>query len=138
MTVDEIKSKLQRCRFINLQIEMHEEELDRLYSIAEKVTTTLSQMPVHGSDGDKMANNVVNIVEMEKAINSKICELIAAREEAEVIMSALKEPRQRLVIECYYFSTRTWEQCCVKLNYSWRQIHRIHSNALCCMAEKMA
>lgn len=138
MTIEEIKAKLQKCRYINIQIEMHQEELARLYSIAEKVTPTLSHAPVHGGDGDKMAARVANVVSMKDLINSKLGELMEARTEAERLISLLSDPKQKMVLQCYYFSLLTWEECCVKLSYSWRGIHKIHSAALVRLAEKSA
>lgn len=39
-------------------------------------------------------------------------------------------PRERTLIRLYYIDGLTWEQVAVKMNYSWRQVHRIHGAAL--------
>lgn len=39
-------------------------------------------------------------------------------------------PRERTLIRLYYIDGLTWEQVAVKMNYSWRQVHRIHGTAL--------
>lgn len=39
-------------------------------------------------------------------------------------------PKERTLIRLYYLDGLTWEQVCVKMSYSWRQIHRIHGKAL--------
>lgn len=38
--------------------------------------------------------------------------------------------RERMVIRYYYIDGLTWEKVCVKMHYSWTQIHKIHSAAL--------
>ena len=38
--------------------------------------------------------------------------------------------RERSVLRPYYIDGLTWEQVCVLVNYSWRQVHNIHSCAL--------
>jgi hypothetical protein len=34
------------------------------------------------------------------------------------------------LIRLYYIDGLTWEKVCVDINYSWRQTHRLHSEAL--------
>lgn len=40
------------------------------------------------------------------------------------------DPRARTLIRLHYIQGLTWENVCVEMGYSWRQIHRIHSKAL--------
>ena len=40
------------------------------------------------------------------------------------------DPTERTLIRLYYIKGMTWEQVAVNMNYSWRQIHRIHGKAL--------
>lgn len=40
------------------------------------------------------------------------------------------EPRERTLIRLYYIEGLVWEEVCIKMAYSWRQVHRIHSHAL--------
>lgn len=39
-------------------------------------------------------------------------------------------PRERQLVRLHYIDGLTWEQVAVAMSYSWRQVHRIHSNAL--------
>lgn len=36
----------------------------------------------------------------------------------------------RCILRARYIECKAWEQICVELSYSWRQIHRLHSNIL--------
>ena len=40
------------------------------------------------------------------------------------------EPRERRLIRLYYMDGLTWEKVAVAMDYSWRQVHRIHGEAL--------
>lgn len=40
------------------------------------------------------------------------------------------EPRERRLVRLHYIDGLTWEQVTVAMDYSWRQVHRIHSSAL--------
>lgn len=130
MTIEEIKAKLKRYRFIAGEISDLLDERERLRSLAEKVTPSLSHAPVHGQNADKMTSTVSNIIELEKYIERKSSELLTARMEAERLIDRLADERHRAVLKSYYFSRRTWEECCVATNYSWRQVHNIHGEAL--------
>ena len=106
------------------------DERERLRSLAEKITPSLSFAPVHGANTDKMAPVVANLIEVERYIEKRSKELLRARMEAEKLIDSLSDERHRAVLKSYYFSRRSWEECCVAVGYEWAQIHRIHSGAL--------
>ena len=130
MTIEEIKAKLKRYRFIAGEISDLLDERERLRSLAEKITPSLSFAPVYGANTEKMAPVVANLIEVERYIEKRSKELLRARMEAEQIIDRLPDERHRAVLKCYYFSRRSWEECCVAVGYEWAQIHRIHSRAL--------
>lgn len=130
MTIEEIKAKLKRYRFIAGEISDLLDERERLRSLAEKITPSLSFAPVYGANTDKMAPVVANLIEVERYIEKRSKELLLAIMEAEQIIDRLPDERHRAVLKSYYFSRRSWEECCVAVGYEWAQIHRIHSRAL--------
>lgn len=130
MTIEEIKAKLKRYRFIAGEISDLLDERERLRSLAEKITPSLSFAPVHGANTDKMAPVVANLIEVERYIEKRSKELLRARMEAEKLIDSLSDERHRAVLKSYYFSRRSWEECCVAVGYEWAQIHRIRSRAL--------
>lgn len=130
MTIEEIKAKLKRYRFIAGEISDLLDERERLWSLAEKITPSLSFAPVHGANTDKMAPVIANLIEVERYIEKRSKELLRARMEAEQLIDRLSDERHRAVLKSYYFSRRSWEECCVAVGYEWAQIHRIHSMAL--------
>lgn len=130
MTIEEIKAKLKRYRFIAGEISDLLDERERLRSLAEKVTPSLSFAPVHGGDGDKMTAVVSNLVEMDNYIEQRCKDLYKARQDADKLIDTLTDERYRAVLKSYYFSRRTWEECCVAIGYSWQHTHTLHSEAL--------
>lgn len=130
MTIEEVKAKLKRYRFIAGEISDLLDERERLRSLAEKITPSLSFAPGHGANTDKMASVAANLIEVERYIEKRSKELLRARMEAEKLIDSLSDERHRAVLKSYYFSRRSWEECCVAVGYEWAQIHRIHSGAL--------
>jgi DNA-directed RNA polymerase specialized sigma subunit len=130
MTIEEIKAKLKRYRFIAGEISDLLDERERLRSLAEKVTPSLSHAPVHGQNADKMTSTVSNIIELEKYIERKSSELLRARMEAERLIDRLQDERHRAVLKSYYFSRRNWNDVAEDLHYSVKTATRLHGFAL--------
>lgn len=43
---------------------------------------------------------------------------------------SMKDARKRTLLRHRYLNGLKWEQICVAMNYSWRQVHRLHDSAL--------
>lgn len=67
----------------------------------------------------------------------KQAELTAELVKIEHAIEALA-PRERHLIRLHYIDGRTWEQVAVEMGYSWRQVHRIHGDALKKLKEEEA
>ena len=130
MTIEEIKAKLKRYRFIAGEISDLLDERERLRSLAEKITPSLSFAPVHGANTDKMAPVVANLIEVERYIEKRSKELLQARMEAEKLIDSLSDERHRAVLKSYYFSRRNWQDVADALHYDVRTATRLHGIAL--------
>lgn len=130
MTIEEIKAKLKRYRFIAGEISDLLDERERLRSLAEKITPSLSFAPVYGANTDKMAPVVANLIEVERYIEKRSKELLQARMEAEKLIDSLSDERHRAVLKSYYFSRRNWQDVADALHYDVRTATRLHGIAL--------
>ena len=113
-------------------------ERDKLATMIEDVesvlygprTSKLDGMPHGGSaTGSVVEEAAVKHAELLERYRQKVAELSAALVEIENAIEVL-EPRERTLIRLYYAQGLTWEEVCVAMNYSWRQVHRIHAKAL--------
>lgn len=109
-------------------LQRRREELEAaLYSPRTQV---LDGMP-HSSPGE----NYVREERMESKdevlamYKAKEAELQAALVAIENAIEKL-EPRERQLVRLHYIDGLKWEQVAVVMCYSWRQVHRIHSDAL--------
>lgn len=130
MTIEEIKAKLKRYRFIAGEISDLLDERERLRSLAEKITPSPSFAPVYGANTDKMAPVVANLIEVERYIEKRSKELLQARMEAEKLIDSLSDERHRAVLKSYYFSRRNWQDVADALHYDVRTATRLHGIAL--------
>lgn len=107
-----------------------EERLFELETKATQITTRLSKEP-KGTPilEDKLGETVAKMVDLQNEINEQLAEYY---EKVKVIEQAISKlpPREALLIRLRYIEQKRWEEICVEMNYSWRQIHYIHSEAL--------
>ena len=113
-------------------------ERDKLATMIEDVESVLYSpraskldgMPHGGSaPGSIVEEAAIKHTELLEKYRRKVTELSAALVDIENAIEVL-DPRERTLIRLYYAQGLTWEEVCVAMNYSWRQIHRIHAKAL--------
>jgi DNA-directed RNA polymerase specialized sigma subunit len=120
-------------RYINLdrEIERKLEEVARLRSKLTRVTEVFTAEPKGGgSIYGKTEEILVKIVDLEHEIDADVDRLVAVRDSIKSIIEAVEDDRERLLLQYRYLDGRTFEEIAVQMNYSWRQIHRLHSQAL--------
>lgn len=86
-------------------------------------------MPRSGKIGDPTGSQAIDHTQVIDLYKQKAAELNKALVEVETAIECL-EPRERNLIRLYYCEGLTWEEVCVSMAYSWRQVHRIHAKAL--------
>lgn len=127
MTKEELKTyrsiTLERDRLLimieELEAQMHSPRSQRL-----------DGMPRSGSaPGSVVESLVVKHLELLERYRQKVAELTEAAGKIETAIEVL-EPRERTLIRLHYIQGMTWEEVCVAMTYSWRQVHRIHAKAL--------
>jgi DNA-directed RNA polymerase specialized sigma subunit len=127
------KQYLRQAYRLNELINSHIREVKQLKLLSTSVPSTdFSKERVQGGKlpGDKISNIIAKIVDLEKQINDEIDHFVDLKKEIHDIIEAVKSPDQRLVLRCRYIEFLTWEKTAEIMNYSIKQIHRIHSAAL--------
>ena len=123
------KDKLKEYRWICDNIQELEGRLFELETKATGSTSKMSDMPRSGGINDKVSNYAVLMAEVSEMINNQLCLAKKKMLEIEEIIDGLDEREKRLVRLRYIYNLK-WEEICVEMNYSWRQIHRLHSDIL--------
>lgn len=123
------KQDLQQLYWTKKNIEALEDKLKELRTEATKITTHLSNQPKATTEGDKLSTIVAKIIDIQKTINLELQLYYHSMEQIEKAIRSLPE-REAYLIRLRYINCKNWESICVEMNYSWRQIHYIHSDAL--------
>ena len=126
ITKKDLKNYLQ----MNAKLTRLEEKLTEMRHTIEKPrSAVLSDMPKGGMRKD-FTDDVDNLLELQEIYNRQRDALIDERIRIESAIAKLSDPVECAILGYKYIDGLTWEQVCVKINYSWRQTHYIHSKAL--------
>lgn len=125
------KEQLREYRDIKLERDKLKDLLDELEgSIYSFKSPRMDGMPGGNSQpGNPVESAAIKHQDLLARYEAKATALDEALAEIERAIDVLP-PRERTLIRLYYAQGLTWEEVCVAMNYSWRQIHRIHSGAL--------
>jgi len=106
-------------------------------SIEAKLTDTTANLSAEVVDGSKDPHKFDQLGDICYQINEaiKTCNQIYA--ETMAVIRKIDNGRYRTLLELRYIKNETFEKIAVKMNYSWRQTHRIHGWALVAAGEVM-
>ncbi|MEG6521168.1 sigma factor-like helix-turn-helix DNA-binding protein [Desulfotomaculum sp. 1211_IL3151] len=124
------KQELQEYYWVRRNIQRLKDKLLELETEATKQTTILNHAPKGGGyNKDKIAGLVAKIMEVQDEINGQLQGSYALLAKIEKAIRVLPQ-REGYLIRARYLDLKTWEQIAADMHYSWRWIHRIHSEAL--------
>lgn len=90
----------------------------------------LTAVPGGGrKEGNPQEDMAIHHIELQAKYNAKLEELAAEQLVIEKAIEPL-EPTARMLLRYRYIDGLKWEEVCCRMNYSWRQTHRLHGAAL--------
>lgn len=128
------KKQLQEYYWLKKNIKKLEEKLLELETEAKRVTTIYSKTKSRSPSKDRMGEIVAKIVDVQDQINELT---VKAYEQAMAIENAILAlpNRERYLIRLRYIECLSWYEIMDEMHYSWKQVHRIHAEALRLLAE---
>lgn len=131
MTNQEKKVDLRKYSEAQAAADRLREEIARLYSKAEKMTTTLKLVPTIGGGGRGIESAIEGIGELVDQLSEKQNEANQLRCKIEDAISMVPDGRLRLLLEYKYIDGLTWERIAEKMGFDdVRWIYRLHRKAL--------
>jgi RNA polymerase sigma factor (sigma-70 family) len=124
------KERLRKYRDLSKELEQIEQKVETMESaLCSPKIQRITGMPSAPGDKNAKEDMMAEHLELLEYYQQKKAELKAEQLAIEKAIESL-EYRDRTVLRLYYIDGLTWEQVCVLVNYSWRQVHNIHSAAL--------
>lgn len=136
MTIDEKKEYLKSYRKIGRELRSLSEEINQL-RLSQIMPGIVSDGLPKNNGGSDLSGYAARLDELEHKLREKAAELYKRQTEIEADISAMEDANERTVLRNYYLCGMPWERVAGEMGYSWRQIHRIHGEALIHF-EKMA
>jgi DNA-directed RNA polymerase specialized sigma subunit len=125
------KEYLSQAFWLDQRINSKLEQLESLRNLSMKVTTSYEQERVNKTkEKSPMENAIIKLLDLEREIDENIDELVDLKRKIMEIINSIESDEYRLVLEMRYLNFKTWEDISESLNYSYRQVHRIHGEAL--------
>lgn len=125
------KEYLQQLDKIDFLIESKKNEIEILRAKLFKGINYESDGSGKGSsDVNKNEKIIIKIIELEEEMNEQLGDLIDLKKEIIKVVDKLSDSEQLKVIYLRYFQQYRWSRITKELQYSKRQVMRIHANAL--------
>ena len=84
----------------------------------------------HGSSHSDLSDYAAILDEQIDLLKEERLEKVRCYQKIERQISQMENEDEQEVLRLRYILGMKWEEVAVKMDYSWRQIHRIHSSAL--------
>lgn len=127
------KEYLNQYRAIDKEIDALTEDAVRLRAQCEKSGGSIIDGTAKSPKNDNSApfeRIVDKIIEIENEINQKIDLKLILRKEIEASIESVDDDTLRTLLRYRYLCGMTFEEVAVRMNYSWRQVIRLHGAAL--------
>lgn len=131
------KERLRRYSALKREREQLLQQLEELEAaLYSPKIQRLTGMPPGGSkpDGNPQEGAMIKHIELQERYRAKIDELAAEQLAIEQAIEPL-DATLRALLRYRYIDDLKWEEVCVRMNYSWRQIHNLHGRALAKLRE---
>ena len=127
------------------QIKKTDRLIDQLLSTVQTLRSSLTSQSYElqpdrvqtSGPKDRLSETFARIDDLEREINARIDDLIRLKEDTLKVIYQISDKDQQNVLIARYVQGERWEKIAVDLNFSIRQIYRIHGGALVAFAEKM-
>jgi DNA-directed RNA polymerase specialized sigma24 family protein len=131
---EQIKADIKRQ--LNSYTDLRAEHRELLEELAQMEITlgapsgpNLDGMPRSPGVSNPVERAAVKHLALIEKCKAKLDQLAAALGQIEDLIEGL-EPIERRLARAHYIDGLKWEDVCEKINYSWRQTHRIHGRML--------
>lgn len=121
------KEYLNRARGLEREVTQLREMKRRAYELATSSTAKPSQAPTHG---DGARDVFAAYAQYNAMLEERTAELLDVQRETLQTIERVPDSRYRQLLRARYLENKTWEEIAVQTSYSWRQVLRLHGEAL--------
>lgn len=131
MTITEAKEELRSIRKLDKELKAIEREHDQLRADVYSIhATNYGTDKITGGKSVSFVDKLERVDECRRRCDERWDMLIDIRTKIRAKIDKVDNYMYRALLIDYYISQNTWEAVCVNLEYSLKQIHRYHKQAL--------
>lgn len=127
--MDRVQNQLKEYQWIVKNIASLEERLLKLETDIQRVTQLYNDMPQAKGFHDKYTDKINDIIETKKEINEEIERKYKKLSWIQAMIATLDE-REQMLLTYYYIDGLTFEECAVRMFYSFQWVCSIHKGAI--------
>lgn len=116
------KQYLEQVKRIDELIDEKCAEANRLEETLLKITAATNNEPVKHSQGDKMADTVAKIVDLQNEIKESVEQMVAIKKEVGNAIDSIQNPDHRLLLRLRYIQGKPWEEIAYTMSYSYQHV----------------
>jgi len=125
------KVYLSQAYRIDQRINSKLEQVQSLRELATKATATLADSPVSGTRNVHSMSDIIDkMIDLEAEINADIDRLVDLKREIVTLIKRVENPEHQTLLELRYLCFKSWEQIAVTMNYTSRNVFKMHDQAL--------
>ena len=122
---------MSRAFRLEAQVQSKLQQIERLRSIASKVTSNTANEPVsHTRDVTEMQDAVIRIMEEEEILKTRIKMLMDVKEQIRDVIEHVDDVTLQLILEKRYLLYESIKEIAADLGYTYRWTEKKHKKAL--------
>lgn len=126
----DIKRRLNRYHDLELERIQIQDELEHLEQVmSSPAGPNMDGMPRSPGVGNPVERMVMKHIALQDRYRQQLARIAEEQERIEDMIEPLDITERRLA-RYRYIDGQTWENVCILMSYSWRQVHRIHARML--------
>lgn len=126
------KQYLKQAYRLNELINSDIQELEQLKALSKSISSpNLFGMPSGSKKQEAVfVNAIMKIVDLEKIINAEIDKFVDLKKEIRNVILKIPDNNYKLCLMLRYIQFRKWNTIAAEMNFSLKQVYRIHGKAL--------
>jgi len=130
MTREEAKRELKFLKTLDVDIKAAEQEIERLMTVATKMTTNYDPVNISGTPRNKLEDVIIKMDAYKANLNKYLLNYLDKKNECLNKVQKIETGTLRSILIYYYFQNKTLEQTAEEINKSYQWTYELFQDAL--------
>jgi len=130
MTREEAKKELRFLKTLDVDIRAAEQEIERLMTVATKMTTNYDPVNISGTPRNKLEDVIIKMDAYKANLDKYLLNYLDRKNECLNKVQKIEIGTLRSILIYYYFQNKTLEQTAEEINKSYQWTYELFQDAL--------